>query len=187
MTETMSQYPPRDDLQMVVGVDNPDVEQFDPLNPFDTVSRATPPGDQPYRINWAIPTDLPVGDYVLWVEVSKEFDQNASYDYPEPIGIPWQEYGIPYRGQPSVVWSMPFSLSEGESTAMTTDYVGYGDPDGLTGMLFEPDPSIDTEVPGSGAGRLLLIDDGTDMYRLRMVARPTFDETAPGAVDELAV
>ncbi|HTM23134.1 MAG TPA: CFI-box-CTERM domain-containing protein [Kofleriaceae bacterium] len=178
-----SLYPPRDDLQMVAGVDNPDVQQFDDLNPFDAVSRATPPGNDPYRINWPIPTDLPLGDYVLWVEVSKEFDQNASYDYPEPTGIPWQDYGIPYRGQPSVVWRVPFTLSAGEEIAMTAEYAGYGDPDGLTGMLFEPDPTITTDVPGSGADRLLLVDDGTDMYRLKLTARPTFDESDPGAVD----
>jgi len=180
-----SQYPPRSDVQRVTGIDDPDVDQYDPMNPFDAVSRATPPGDEPYRISWAIPDALPAGDYVIWVEVGKELDQNASYDYPEPTGIPWSEYGIPYRGQPSIVWRLPFTLASSETSALTTDYAGYGDPDGLTGMLFDPDPTITSDVPGSGSSRLMLIDDGSDMYRIKLVARPTFDDVAPGAVDEL--
>jgi hypothetical protein len=83
-----------------------------------------------------------------------------------------------------VVWRLPFTLSDGENTAAATDYAGYGDPDGLTGMLFEPDESITTDTPGSGAGRLLLVDDGTDMYRLRLSARPTFDDTSPGEIQD---
>ena len=186
LSTSISLYPPRDDLQLDPAVDDPDVDSFDDLNPFDAVSRATPPGNQPYKISWAIPPDLPLGDYVLWVEVSRELDQNASYSYPEPEGIPWSEYGVAYRGQPSVVWRLPFNLGD-PTIVMATDYVGYGDPDGLTGMLFEPDVTITSDVPGSGAARLLLVDDGTDMYRLKLDARPTFDDTAPGAVDEPTV
>lgn len=184
LSDSISLYPPRDDLQFVDGVDHPDVAAFDDLNPFDAVSRATPPGNQPYKISWAIPPDLPLGDYVLWVEVSSELDQNASYDYPEPEGIPWSDYGVAYRGQPSVVWSLPFSLGAPDIVTVS-DYAGYGDPDGLTGMLFEPDGTITTDVPGSGAARLLLVDDGTSMYRLKLDARPHYDDIFPGPIEEL--
>lgn len=182
-----SLYPPRTDLTPRDGIDSADVAAFADMNPFDQVSRATPPGGMPFQLSWPIPSDLPEGEYVAWIEVSKEVDQNATYDFPEPIGIPWSEYGIAYRGQPSVVYSVPISITGSESVASTLSYVGYGDPDGLTGMLFTPDGTITEGVPGSGASRLLLVDDGGEMYRVRVSARPTFDSTPPAIADEMTV
>src|SRR6185369_12723268 len=46
------------------------------------VAAATPPYGQPYSGVWYIPTDLPPGDYAVWVEVNKEFDTNAFHDHP---------------------------------------------------------------------------------------------------------
>jgi hypothetical protein len=183
-TET-SNYPPRSDLSFVEGVDHPSVTQMAGMNPFDLVSRATPVGGEPFQVSWPIPDDLPDGDYVLWVEVGKELDQNQFYDYPEPTGIPWSEYGIAYRGQPSVVWRVPFTIAEGESISHTAEYAGYGDPDGIDGNLREPDNTITTGVSGSGAGRLMLISDQGDQFRVRVAARPAFDEIDPGAPSEL--
>lgn len=182
-----SLYPPRTDLTPRDGIDSDSVGEFAGMNPFDQVSRATPPGGMPFQLSWPIPADLPEGDYVVWIEASKELDQNASYDYPEPIGIPWSEYGIAYRGQPSVVYTVPVSIGQSESVASTASYAGYGDPDGLTGMLFTPDATITEGVPGSGASRLLLIDDGGEMYRARVSARPTFDNTPPTIAEEMTV
>lgn len=183
--ETMrSTYPPRSDLTLDEGTDHDSVGQMSSINPFDAVSRATPPGGLLSSVNWAIPEGLPEGDYTAYIEVGKEFDQNASYDYPEPIGIPWQEYGIPYRGQPSVVYTVPFSLNNEESTGSTLDYAGYGDPDGLDHDIRPPDTTITTGVAGSGAGRLLVTADEDELYRVRVNARPAFDEIRPGGVGQ---
>lgn len=183
----ISRYPPRADLTRTINTDHSSVSDFAELNVFDAVSRATPPGGEDFRITWAMPEGIPNGDYVLWVEVSKELDQNASYDYPEPVGIPWVEYGIAYRGQPSVVWSVPFTLADEGATAWATEYAGYGDPDGLTGMLFAPDSTITSGTPGSGSSRLLLTDDGSEMYRVRVAAQASFDDVNPAPVGELEI
>jgi hypothetical protein len=180
-----SLYPPRADLDYVQGTDDESVLSFADLNPFDAVSRATPPGGELNRYVYAIPDDLPPGDYVAWMEVSTEFDQNATYSYPEPEDIPWQEYGLPYRGQPSVVFRVPFTLGDAAGRWSTDAYAGYGDPDGLDGDLREPDTTITTGIDGSGASRLLLTIDGDEMYRLRVDTRPAFDDIAPGAAGQL--
>ena len=185
-TET-SFYPPRIDLSLTASVDHQDILDFAELNPFDEVSRATPVGDEPFRVSWPIPDDFPNGGYVMWVEVSKEFDQNQFYDYPEPVGIPWSEYGIGYRGQPSVVYQVPFVIGPDAMSIDVQDYAGYGDPDGLDGDVRIPDNTITTGVDGSGASRLLLTADGTDMYRLRLSSRPTDDVADPQAVGEFAI
>jgi hypothetical protein len=187
-TET-SLYPPRQDVMPALSVDHEDVGMFPVLNPFDAVSRATPIGNEPFRIDWQIPDGLPMGDYVAWVEVSKELDQNEFYEYPEPVGIPWEEYGIPYRGQPSVVYKVPFTLMPGTETgASTAEYVGYGDPDGLDGDVRVPDVTITTGVSGSGASRLQLAMDGDTMYRVRVRALPFIsDQEPPGVPGEVSV
>jgi hypothetical protein len=179
-----SAYPPREDLKTVSGIDDPSVQLFDQLNPFDAVSRATPPGGAELRVSWSIGGPLAGGEYVAWIEVAKELDQNASHDYPEPADISWDWYGIPGGGQPSVVWRIPFSLEETTSTASVIDYLGYGDPFGEDGEVREPDGSITTDVPGSGASRLLLTKDDGEMYRFRVSARASTDDGPPGAPSE---
>jgi hypothetical protein len=157
---------------------------FDELNPFDAVTQATPVGGVRFQLSWPIPDQLPLGDYVLWVEASKEFDQNASYNetnYPEPTGILYGDYGAPYRGQPSVVYQVPFAVGPDGSTGLATSYDGYGDPDGVDGDVRAPDSSIDDDVPGSGALRLLTTIDGGDTFKLRVQSRLEFDDTPPGA------
>ncbi|HVV88192.1 MAG TPA: fibronectin type III domain-containing protein [Kofleriaceae bacterium] len=183
-----TKYPPREDITRVEGVDDAAVDMYDAMNGFDAVSTATPPADLPYTISWPIPDAMGEGDYVLWVEVAKEFDDNQTYNantYPSPAGIPWSEYGLPYRGQPSVVYKVPFTVSTDATTTMTSDYVGYGDPDGLDGNVRAPDATISTSTPGSGAARLLLRTDGADSFRLRVVARPESDSTDPDAPSDL--
>ncbi len=190
-TET-SRYPPRADILQTTRSDDDAVAMFDALNPFDAVSRATPLGGETFQIGWQIPDGLGEGEYVAWVEVSKEFDQNQHYDYPEPEGIPWAEFGAPYRGQPSVVYSLPFEISaEREVSVSTREYVGYGDPDsgdGIDGELRAPDTTITTDVAGSGASRLLLTVDGDDMFRVRVRSLPSVvDEELPGLPQEATV
>lgn len=179
-----SLYPPRNDVAEAVGRDSTDVSMMNALNPFDAVSKPTPVGGQAARMVWAIPTDLPTGDYVAWVEVSAEFDTNNSYDYPSPLGLSWSEYGIKYRGQPSVVYQVPFAIGA-DLPAMVMDYAGYGDPDGLDGTLRDPDSTITSGVAGSGASRLLLSMDGDTMYRVRVQASSSSDALAPGGAGQI--
>ncbi len=187
---TTSLYPPRTDVMYTAGVDSADLEMFAMLNPFDAVTQATPVGGMPAGMSWPIPKDLPAGNYTLFVEASKEFDDNDSYtaaDRPGPSGIPYGDYGLPYRGQPSVVYSVPFAVNNTEVIASTQSYIGYGDPEGQDGMLRAPDDTISTDTPGSGGARLQLTSDGTSMYRVQVDAHDENDTIAPGVPDALTL
>jgi len=176
-----SRYPPRDDITVVPPFDDPSAAMFAMLNPFDAISRPSPLTGVSTQLSVALPPALPSGDYVLWLEVSKEFDMNGTYNetvYPSPVVL-FGDYGKPYRGQPSVLYRVPIALSTESTTATTIDYAGYGDPDGLDGDIRAPDATISTGVPGSGADRLALISANGTMYRVRAVARHELDDIAP--------
>jgi hypothetical protein len=180
-------YPPRTDLTRTAQ-DSPSVDMYKMLNPFDAVSQPTPQGGVAAHAPWAVPADLPAGDYVLWVEASKEFDQNATYtttQYPSPPGIFWSEYGEAYRGQPSVVYRVPFTIGASATNASTDTYAGYGDPNGADGDVRPPDSTITTNTPGSGASRLQLVSDGGDMFRVRVQASPNVGFDLPGLPDQV--
>ncbi len=187
-TTAKSLYPPRVDLVRTTG-DAPSVDLFDQMNPFDAVSAATPPPGMAAKATWPIPQDLPEGDYVMWIEVAQAFDHNATYSkvvYPAPPaagekGIQWASYGLPYRGQPSVVYKVPFTIGTTTTTATTDTYAGYGDPEGKDGAVRPPDSTITTDTPGSGGARLSLVSDSGLMYRVLVEARPEFDYALPGA------
>ncbi|HEY1548169.1 MAG TPA: fibronectin type III domain-containing protein [Kofleriaceae bacterium] len=182
-------YPPRSDVTST-GPDSPSVAMYKAMNPFDAVSQPTPIGGMDTSIPWAVPTDLPDGDYVVWVETSAESDFNDTYNQtsqPSPAGLAWSAYGVPTRGQPSVVYSVPISISSAMPTiGETTTYAGYGDPTGADGNLRPPDSTITTNAPASGAQRLELVADGSDMYRLRVSASPDDPTAVPNAPDQLA-
>jgi len=179
----MSLYPPRADLTRR-SEDTLDVDMYGVLNTFDAVSQATPEPLVPTQVTWAIPGGFPSGDYIVWIEVSREFDHNASYNasnYPSPI-VPYGDYGLPYRGQPSVVYQVPITIDGATAfTAATTDYVGYGDPDAQDGDLRAPDATITTDRPGSGASRFKLEVDAGGMYRARVALTGEQDCELPGA------
>jgi hypothetical protein len=185
-----SLYPPRADQG--TGSDDADslsVAMYAALNPFDAITGATPPGNTPYEITWGIPSTLPNGNYVLWMEVSEEFDSNSTYNamtYPAPQ-VPYSDYGAPYRGQPSMVWSVPFALSDGNTIAESASYVGYGDITGMTGNLNAPDSTITTTVPGSGPLRLEMVSDGSGgQYQIKVTTFPNIDKFPPGAPTAMA-
>jgi hypothetical protein len=200
-----SGYPPRSDVSRVAGMDSASVDRYRTMNQFDAVSQATPLLGNAAQISWPIPSDLPMGDYVLFMEVSLEQDFNDTYNaarYPSPkaLEIPWSEYGLPYRGQPSVIYKVPFTISDTETIATTDTYVGYGDPgldagaDGKTpayyvpdGRLRPPDATITTGVPNTGASRLLMTSRNGQTFRVRVDARPEPDYIAPGAPGAIAV
>jgi hypothetical protein len=182
-SSTRSLYPPRNDVVR----DKEDaavVDLFEMMNPFDAVSQPTPVNDIPAQLTWVAPDTLPEGNYVLWVEVSREFDHNATYSIaarPSPMGIPWLDYGAPYRGQPSLVYSVPFAITDGNrSIGHVLDYRGYGDPDGLDGNVRAPDPTISTGVAGSGAERFAVLSDQGTPYRVRVQGYVDHDAIAPG-------
>jgi hypothetical protein len=184
-------YPPRQDIARVNGIDDPSVAKYDEWNPFDAVSRATPAGDADYRIAWQVPDALGAGDYVLFVETSKEFDVNDTYNataYPAPGPIPYGDYGEPYRGQPSIVYRVPFQLGTPGAVATTMTYEGYGDVNGADGTLHAPDATITTSTPGSGASRLHVdMDEAGTMYRVRVEERSERDAIAPAAVGDAQI
>jgi hypothetical protein len=185
-TETTG-YPPRSDIARGTG-DAPSVDLYKSTNPFDAVSQPTPIGGTAAHAPWPVPADLAAGDYVLYVEVSKEFDFNATYNattYPSPSGIFWSEYGKPYRGQPSVVYRVPFTISTSSTQAATTTYYGYGDPDGKDGTIRPPDATITTDTPGTGAARLQLVADGSDMYRVKLQVSQNVASEVPAAPTSL--
>jgi hypothetical protein len=183
-----TQYPPRSDLVRDPKIDSADVELYRALNPFDAVSRATPPGGVPATIAWAAPQTVDYGAYVLRVEASQTYDFNDTYNattFPSPTDIPWSDYGKAWRGQPSIVYQVPFSIDEASTRATTSTFAGYGDPSGMTGTLNPPDATITTDTPGSGASRLQLVSDGAEMFRVRVRTKPELDAVAPAAVMEL--
>src|SRR5262249_34393147 len=151
-----SLYPPRADLLETVGFDSHDVARFASVNDLDAIARATPPAALPFSASFSLPSTLPHGDYVVWVEVSKDAARTAAYSYPTPTGIGYGDYGVAYLGQPSVVWKVPFTLDDLPHTAQALDSIGYGDPLGIDGRMRDPDATIDDAADGSGARRLLL-------------------------------
>ncbi|HEU0037231.1 MAG TPA: CFI-box-CTERM domain-containing protein [Kofleriaceae bacterium] len=182
-----SLYPPRNDVARAV-TDDPSVDMFAVLNPFDSVSQATPVPGTPATVSWAVPESLPFGNYVLFVEVAREFDMNGTYNptvYPAPVGIPYDNYGAPYRGQPSVLFKVPFTIESTMTSAAATDYVGYGDPDGIDGNVRAADGTISVDVPGSGATRLALVSQDSTTYRVRVTSKPQFDFEPPAVPAEL--
>lgn len=188
---SLSQYPPRTDVVPVAGTDSPSVEMFKSMNPFDAVSQATPRIGASTTINWAIPSSVPPGKYVLLMEVALEQDFNASYNPDTPgYGSPsvaYGSYGVPYRGQPSVVYRVEFEVSnDGETVASTNDYIGYGDPSSPK-SLHPPDATITTDTPNSGALRLLMTSKNADMFRLRVSTKVERDVVAPDAPGQMLV
>src|SRR5439155_19135517 len=121
------------------------------------------------------PAPLPDGGYTLRVEVSREADFNAAWpacsdgdpDCAHPSAVDVHEelrgYGHHVLGQPSLVWSAPFTLDEQPRTAAVEQYQGYGDWDGASGALHPPDPTITADADG----RLLALTDGDGTWRVK--------------------
>jgi hypothetical protein len=186
-----SVYPPRSDLIPVNGTDSASVPMFKSLNPFDAVSQATPHLGALATVSWPMPQSLATGDYVLFMEVALEQDFNDFFNQirdPSPNLQYYGEYGVAYRGQPSVIYRVPFTVSDAETVATTDSYIGWGDPTGQSGKINPPDAGMITEgVPNTGASRLLLTSKDGQMFRLRVDARSEQDITAPRAPGEMVI
>ena len=128
---------------------------------IDAVTMATPAGAVPRTVQFLAPEDWEDGDYVAWVEVNVEGDYNDAFNdlsYPTPLSDRWdfwaQTYGYPYRGQPSVVYRLPFALGPVVEEHQTSEPAGYGTLHGESGDMFPIDASITDDpvaAPGSGA------------------------------------
>ena len=215
--ERTSAYPPRRDFvscadASTVNVcmggsstcqDHPDSAMFQDvarsvMPDIDAVTMATPPADVPQTVMFSVPSSWPDGEYVAYVEVNTEGDYNGIFNanvYRTPMSSDWDSwamsYGYPYRGQPSVVYGVPFALGpeQGLYSAMTP--VGFGSVDGTDadpGAMHAMDDTITDDpigAPGSGADRLRLA--ATVTSRLGVEVRPCPDNPPPGAPTGITV
>ncbi len=183
----VSYYPPRADLTSFGTYDGPDARAFSTVNDLGAVSGATPQLqtllDPPIR--WRPPAD---GQYVIKVEASLESDTNAyhNYSYTVDVNGSFNTYGKlhDFIGQPSVIYSVPVTVGPNADEETTSAYEGYAEFDmtaGSTGKELPPDMTI-TDMPGTGAGRLLDVTDGGKTFRLRARSSPVCDPGGnPGA------
>ncbi len=181
----VSLYPPRRDVRRCVSpgcFDHPDVARFasdalEAMPELDAVSMATPLGEEPQVVRFQVPSEWPDGDYVLWAEVNVEGDYNDAFG-PDTLPTPttpseawdhWaRSYGYPYRGQPSVVYRLPFRLSAAGGSFDRWEVAGRGALHGEDGELYPLDAMTDDPMgePGSGLDRLRRDDRGRRLWVL---------------------
>jgi hypothetical protein len=196
-----SYYPPRNDLVTFVNQDCDNIggsianctassTSYSTLNDLDAVAAATPAYGSPYTRTWRIPANLPEGEYVLAVEVNKEYDTNPKHSHVgfDDVHGGLSAYGIDGNfGQPSVIYRVPIHLGGSTTvTAAASQIAGYSSwpapdppptvPPGpatvpLDGVVRPRDTTISTTVPGSGEQRLLEIDGPTGKGRVHVELR----------------
>lgn len=123
----------RNVIDTTYGLDNlypPSESQASYPADLDAVSGATPTSGVQTKIMEL--SDLEYGEYKCWIEVNKSFDNNDYHNY---------SY---YRGQPSLVWNVNFTVDDSPDSGMVLDYAGYGSPDGSDGNINPPDTTITT-------------------------------------------
>lgn len=168
-SEDVSYYPPRGDLTSYEdGHDHADVMMFSTLNDLDAVTGATPSGVSPELVTALIPDEVvEAGPLHAFIEVNLEGDVNEDWEFSREddhfIDPRLAAYGIPWRGQPSVVYEVELEAAE-QNFGGTDAYRGYGDELGESGELFPPDSSISTGG-GSGADRLQLVTKNDETFR----------------------
>jgi hypothetical protein len=170
-----SLYPPRRDVTRCTAVgdcfDHEDVASFalharEVMPELDAISHPTAQGER--RVTWtfSVPHDWSREHrYSLFIEANVEGDYNERWG-PERFPTPsqpdggWDEYalgyGYPYRGQPSVVYELPFTIGQA-ATVSVSEPVGYGALQGEDGELRPIDATISDDpgkAKGSGADRL---------------------------------
>ena len=163
---------------------------------IDAVTMATPPADTEQTVMFSVPATWPDGEYVAYLEINTEGDYNGTFNstaYPTPQSSEWDSwamsYGYPYRGQPSVVYAIPFTLGPAANFSTMTP-VGFGSVDGTDAdpsMLHAMDGSITDDpqgAPGSGADRLRLMA-ATETSRLSLEVRPCSTDLPPAAPMDL--
>jgi hypothetical protein len=183
-----SLYPPRRDVTRCTNescTDHADVAAYqqharDVMPELDAISQATPPGERLVNWNFTLPDGWSSDhEYVLYVEVNVEGDYNDSWSAmrsptPSAPADAWDSwaktFGYPYRGQPSVVYALPFSLTTTNQVSTRTP-AGYGSLDGSDGNVRPMDSTISdnpASAKGSGADRLL--DTGGTRLSLKVLS-----------------
>lgn len=203
-----SLYPPRRDVMGCPGqsscIDHPDSTRFAAdtravMPEIDAVTMATPQGDQDQLRQFSWPTEWADGDYVLYVEVNTEGDYNDQFgpvQYPSPGNPPgandWDywatTYGYAYRGQPSVVYRVPFTVGASMENSVA-EPVGYTDVEGRSPDLHAMDGRMSNDpssAAGSGVDRLRLIDGARVSVRVQS-REACIDNTAPAIPGALSL
>jgi hypothetical protein len=190
-----SLYPPRQDLGDCGDCNGfPDAGRFwhdvHAIMPeIDEVTTATPAGGARTFFDVTLDeAEWPDGDYVVYVEVNREADFAPGWEASDNPGVPsmwdgsrWDYWasttGFSGRGQPAIVYSVPFTLDDAGGEYLTTTPIGYAQIDGLDGELH---PMVGSQIrdepedfPGSGADRLLR-DAEHGNARVRVIV-PTTD------------
>jgi hypothetical protein len=194
-----SLYPPRRDVTRCTQsecFDHADIDKYatharEVMPELDAISRATPQGERPVKWMFQVPREWPTDhEYVLYVEVNVEGDYNEHWNderFPTPtlIATDWDSwaatYGYPYRGQPSVVYALPFALDTSAEVSSTKP-AGYGALEGEDGELRPLDATITDDAasaPGSGADRLRAV--GSSRVTLRVTSSDPCDGPNPPA------
>ena len=187
-----SVYPPRNDLvEFEEEDDHADAQLFDQLNDLDSISGATPTGDQIQRLSVTLSrADLDAmgveGNIYAWIEVNLENDQNDHFSFDREndhfVDRRLREYGVPYLGQPAVSYRV--EIDPKKTGLYSTDaFAGYADWDGKTGTLHPADGKIST-TNGSGAGRLLSFKQGEETARVLVQVDAATDSDETGCTDQ---
>jgi hypothetical protein len=148
-----------------------------------------------------VPSAWPDTAYRACLEINVEGDYNVTFDdkrFPTPVAPDgnWDEYnfkyGYPYRGQPSVVYCVPFELhTSGEATYHSTAADGstgswdtyapaYGTLGSMDGMSNDP-----IAAPGSGGDRLRQDERGDRFVVVVKGAVTCESNAAPSGVTNL--
>jgi hypothetical protein len=194
-----SLYPPRMDIgarcsDQTTCYDHADVERYAAdaravMPELDSITRATPPGDVPQKVLFNVPTTWPPGQYRALIEVNVEGDYNARWSdlrAPTPLNPvdAWDsyafEYGYAYRGQPSIVYEVPFTLDARAARFSTDRPLGRSSWDVWSETYGQLEPvSIAQDDPEA-----LAFEGGSGIDRLRSDAegqRFTLEVRPPGA------
>jgi hypothetical protein len=211
-----SVYPPRMDVTRCSDstcFDSADVASFARdaravMPEIDAVTRATAPGGMPQRLLFDVPATWASGEYVAYIEVNVEGDYNEHWNdqvYPTPELPPegWDSYailyGYPYRGQPSVIYAVPFMLGNASKVSFGTATPAgrsswahwsssYGNVEPIS--MAVDDPTGMSNANGSGADRLERDGSGQRFtVQVKRVALPGATATGvvvPGSESALA-
>lgn len=194
-----SLYPPRRDVTRCTGAvgcaDHADVALFQTdarrvMPNIDAITMATPGEGVVRMIAFDVPASWPNGNYVAYLEVNTEGDYNTNFSdttHPTPM-LPdglwdyWAEtYGYPYRGQPSVLYRVPFVLGVANDASSDIPH-GYGSLEGTSGAVTPMGDGMITDdpvlAPGSGADRLRAMTGGA-RFRVNVVATNVCGQPIP--------
>jgi hypothetical protein len=205
-----SLYPPRRDAAPCTQTDgcydHADLASFaqhvrEVMPEIDAVTMATPVGRELQQILYPIPVGWEPGAYRACLEINVEGDYNDAFN-PDVLPTPFKPantwdlyaltYGYPYRGQPSVLYCVDFELGGMEERSFSSaaplgsagtwdlNDPGFGQLRTMEGISDDP-----IAAPGSGADRLLRLEDGSRVWLQVKPALACSSDAPPSAVTAL--